>query len=32
MKILAILQMVTDNFFGRESLFFPSYVKFPTIF
>ena len=31
-KIWAILQMVMDNFLGWRSLFFPTYVKFSTIF
>ena len=31
-KYWAILQMVMDNFLGGESLFFPTYLKFSTIF
>ena len=31
-KIWAILQMFMDNFLGGGSLFFPTYVKFSTIF
>ena len=31
-KIWAILQMVADNFWGGGVFFFPSYVKFSSIF